>query len=509
MGKRDFFIIIVLFFAGILLRAPLVEKMQSHWDGPQYSIAILHYSFEDETPAPLGYPLYIGMARLFYYIVADPHKALLMVSVLFSCIGAIVFYLAGKTIFNRVAGIISSCIFLSGSTYYYFGLTAYAYIVTVVVTTALATIVYLITIKKKDIGFIFGLVFALALGIRPQEIGFMTPLVLLGFFMLKAKQKKYAILSFLFFFLLWFIPFMHLVGGVFKYIMVSTNFLRSGIYHPSISSSLKYSELIFKGYWLSFGIAGFFLISYFKVFVDKLKNKKIIKDVLLDKKTFFFSLWLLPSFMVNLIVVTQHAGYQMFYLSGLTILLSYAVWKTFQNKKFTLIGTILLIVVANLLVFFVDRDPGYNKPYRPTSFHYSDIRKNDLKLSSKVDYINKNFNSKSTLLIATPTLWRPIMYHFKNYLIYEFDALATDNPDFKNIRRDAINWKYQQYYVSKYEFIIPDKINTVVVLDDEINFKYSNINKVDINIIKGSRITYFKVKPHDKFSYNLGFIKKI
>ena len=53
------------------MRFPLIEKMQSHWDGPQYSIAVVRYSLIQETPAPPGYPLYIAMGRLFYFFTHD------------------------------------------------------------------------------------------------------------------------------------------------------------------------------------------------------------------------------------------------------------------------------------------------------------------------------------------------------------------------------------------------------------------------------------------------------
>src|SRR3989344_5430097 len=124
MNKKDYVICFVLLLIAFFSRIPLTEAIQSHWDGPQYSIGVVRYSLEQDTPSPPGYPLYIFMARLINVFVGDPHRALILESVLFSFIGTVVFYLAGKNLFNRVVGVISSLIFISGSTFYYFGLTA-------------------------------------------------------------------------------------------------------------------------------------------------------------------------------------------------------------------------------------------------------------------------------------------------------------------------------------------------------------------------------------------------
>lgn len=508
MNKKDYLIVFLLFIAGIFLRAPFVENMQSHWDGPQYSIAVIHYSFADSTPATPGYPLYIALARLFYFLLSDPHKALLLESVLFSGIGAVVFYLAGKLIFNRIVGLISSLIFLSGSTFYYFGLTAYAYIIFPVATTLLASIVYLIFFKKRNYGFLLGLIFAIILGFRPQEIFFVAPLFVLGYISLIRKEKLLSIFSLVLFIILWIVPFLYLVGGVESYFSASVKFAGASLPGPSLTLFPKYLELMFKGYWLTFGLAGFFIVFYLKKIVEWFKKKSKITDVLSDKKVIFFSVWLLPCFLFNLFIRTEHAGYQMSYLSALNLLIAYALWRTFR-KKVLLTTAVILIVISNLLVFFVDRDPNYNKPYRPTSFHYSDIRKNDRKLGGKVNFIKNTFDPKSTLIISTPTLWRPIMYHLPEYFIFEFDGLVTDNEKFKFTRRDSKNWKFQEYQTKTFKLIVPEGVNTIVLIDDEYNFRLNNIKKEDHYIDNVNRITYFSVQPKDTIIYGLGFLSRI
>lgn len=504
--NKNYFVILLLFLIGILSRMPFVEQIQSHWDGPQYSIAIIKYSLQQETPAPPGYPLYIGMGKLIHFLVGgDPHQSLIILSVLFSGIGAAVFYIAGKILFNKPTGVIASGIFLSGSTFYYFGLTPYAYGITPITTTILGLIVYLIIFKSKKIGFFLGTFFSIIIGIRPQEFLLITPLFLLGFYYLPFRQKIIASLSFIIFFLIWFIPFITIVvGGFNKYIDISYEFGRYSFPPFSIERLLKHAELIFKGYWLSFGIAGFFPIYFFIKAIDYLdKNNSYLKKI--NLKIIFFSTWLIPAFIFNLFIRTEHAGYQMNYLSGLLLLTSFVIWKIFRDNKIYLVLIVTLIISINLLVFFVDRDPEFIKPYRPTSFHFSDIRKNDIKVGTKISFIKKNFSPKTTLVIATPTLWRPIMYYLKDYLIYEFDGLVTNDPKLMYIRRDSKNWEYNFYLDKELKFTVPKNINTIILFDDESINWFLNKNGMSYELGYSSKIYAISCKPGDKFVYGLGF----
>ena len=96
MKKIDYIICTALAFIALVSRLPLIEKIQSHWDGPDYSIAVIRYSFAQFTPTAPGYPLYIAAGKFFHIFIDDPHKSILLVSVLGSIVGVIAFYVFGK-----------------------------------------------------------------------------------------------------------------------------------------------------------------------------------------------------------------------------------------------------------------------------------------------------------------------------------------------------------------------------------------------------------------------------
>ena len=96
LKKKDCLLSLTFFLIGIITRVPLIEKMQSHWDGSLFSIAVLNYSIEKNTPPTPGHPLYIAFGKIFYYLVNDPHIAILLVSALFSGLSAAAFMLQEK-----------------------------------------------------------------------------------------------------------------------------------------------------------------------------------------------------------------------------------------------------------------------------------------------------------------------------------------------------------------------------------------------------------------------------
>lgn len=508
LNKKDLFIIFLFFLIGIVSRFPLVENYQSHWDGPDYSIAVVRYSLEQNTPTIPGYPLYIGMGRLFYFLTHDPHRALLFVNILWSGIGASVFYIVGKIMFNRVVGIISASIFLSGSTFYYFGLTPYPHLILPISTALLGLLSYLVSFKNRKLGVIFGVVFALTLGIRPQEFLFTFPLILFGFFHLSSSQKIRMVGSFLITFFLWFIPFLMVVGGLGKYLSIIAANSDSAKSVYALKIRWEYIELIVKGVLLSLGVGILFMFFYLRKALDIVKRKKSFFK-LCNRKVLFFLIWIIPSLFFNVFIITVHAGYQMNYLSALMLLTSYGMWEMLKKNKYGLIAAIVITVGINLLLFFYNRDPKYVKPYRPTSFHYTDIRANDKRFKAKINFMDKHFSPKNTIILTTPTLWRPYMYYFKDYKIFEVDALKTWDKQFVDVRRDGQYWIKREYKATKHMIAAPEKIENIVLLDDEEVFQIINTKSTLFKLDGGSLVYVIPVRQGDTFSYGFHFLEKI
>lgn len=501
MKKYDLYLYFLLILTGIISRFPLLEKIQSHWDGPQYSIAVIRFSLEQQTPSPPGYPLYIALGKIFYIFIKDPHLAILLVSVLAKSLGSVVLYFVGKNMYGRVVGLVSSAIFLTGSTFYYFGLTPYAYLTIPTTTTLLAFVTYFIFIKKYKLGILFGLIFGICFGIRPQETFQIFGLLLLAFFYLPKNEKVKSIIIFSIVTLLWLIPVLY-SNGTANYFNTSLEFLKGAITHSTFFQRI---ELMVKGFLLSFGLSSFALLYYVRK-LYKGKFKIIVKN---SKIIMFYSAWILPSLSYNLILRSEHAGYQMSYLAGFLMLISYAIWKITAKSKIVFTIVVLSIAVFNLYWFFYDRDPQFVKPYRPTSFHYSDIRKNDLKTGNKINFIKSNFDPDKTLIITNSVLWRPYMYHLEKYQVTSLDGLVDNVPRFIYIERDGKNWDMQVFKNNNLSLTIPKNVSNVVLPDDQ-NYQWINNYPYKVFELPGnSRVALMSVSPGDKIVYKFHFFSVV
>lgn len=495
IGKKDFLIVLMLSLTALFSRLPLIEKFQSHWDGPDYSIAVIRYSLAEHTPTPPGYPLYIAMGKFFHIFFDDPYKSMLFVSVFGSVIGSIALFLIGKKLYSRTAGLVATSIFLTGSPFYFFSLTPYAYGLIPVMTIILGFVVYNIYLKNKQYGLFLGLVTGIYFGLRPQEMLQVGLLPIFGFLLLDRRQKVNFLMTFTSITLLWFLPLVHDSGGINKYL--SLNFLAAekGVF---LFSTLTHNlGLMTKGFLLSFGFSSIFLLYYP---IKIIKNKKVAHG---DIKTiFFYLIWIMPSILFNVFLRTDHAGYQMSYIAGFIILISYAAWKTTRKSKILTLLTIASIVVFNLYWFFYNRDPNYTKTFRPTSFHYSDIRKNDLKVGSKVNYVGNNFNSSKTLLIATDALWRQYSYYLKSFKIIGISALNNTDLPYAYQNYEGYNWNIKGTSSKKFELKIPNNFEQIVFMDDEAKGWIKNYPYKKINLPGNSSLTIINVKPNSSLIYN-------
>lgn len=512
-AKSDFFISAFLFCLGFVSRVFLVEKFQSHWDGPLYSIGVVHYDLINSTPAIPGYPYYIGLGKLFNVFFNNPHVSLLFVSVLFSGIGAVTIFFLGKVLFNRTVGLISAVVLLSSPTFYFFGITTYGYIVLPTMVSLLALSVYKVYVNRKKSVFP-ALFFAMSLGFRPQEIFFNAPLYILSIYKQNFNNTLRAFIMVFIITLSWLIPLSLSAGGINEYIKLMLTATGNGQAFTGFRLLMEghlydvFILRIFRGIYLTLGVGLLVLVPYAIYFFINLVRKGKFRRFFTAKIFIFYAFWMLPSFLFNIFLRIEHAGYQFTYLVPLVILLSAIIWKLGKKNTNLIILLSCIVTVCNLYTFFKDRDPNYVKPYSPSSFHYSEIRKNDFKMSEKYAYITQNYNPKSTLIIVgTPEQFNPVAYHFKNYNVREPAALVTTDPRFVNIVRGAKDLNLSELKEYSRTFIVPSAINKVILFDDEFS-KWGISNLSIINFPRNTSISVINVKSGDVYKYGYHTFKK-
>lgn len=491
-----------LFLAGVLSRLPLVEKFMSHTDASSLTLALVNYNLLQETPAPPGYPVYFVFGHIIKFIVGDPHLALVLLSVVFSGIGAVIFFFFGNSIKGITVGIISSLLFLSAPSIYFFGLTVYPYIVVISLNTLFAWMAYDVVIQRKKRSTILGFVYALLISVRPQELITTLPLFLYSIYVLQSKERLKAIFVFLLASVCWVIPFLSVVGGLQNYIGISSKAASSAIPFPSLNQFITKKFELLSGLYLTIGsgllISVFFAFRLLAAGITK-KKRKIQKRLAL-----FIILWVLPVLLFNMFIRTEHVGYQAGYLIPLILFTALGIQSIFRNREM-IVAVTLAVVLINLLIFFQDRDPKFLRPYRQSSFHYSDLRRNDYELSHKVLYIKEHYDPRKTLIISGPFFWRHARYYLPSYQIYEIDALSSDSSETAKTLRKAKNFKFTVYKTSNNFFSPPKGINAIILFDNEAD-KWVKSEK-QVKIFKGiSKLTIVKVNEGVVVQYGFNYL---
>jgi hypothetical protein len=292
---------------------------------------------------------------------------------------------------------------------------------------------------------------------------------------------------------------MFLVGGITTYASQLAGFLKQGaLPQPTLFNAKRFFALI-QGIYFSFGAGSIFLL-YLLIYFWRRQGKNIF-SFSRNKTIIFFLVWMLPSFIFNLFIRSDHAGYQGTYLSALLFIIAYSI-RLYIRKSTTLFYFAMsIIVAANLFIFFKDYDPEFRKPYRQSSFHYSEIRKNDQRLSAKVAYVKNNFDPKTTVIITEPFPWRLLMYYLPEFLIYDIDGLFTSDDNLKTIVRVAKKWNSREYKSKQLLFRVPAGIQNIVFTDNDMFEKIRDKKRV-IYLTGNSNITIMRVRAGDEFSYS-------
>ncbi len=348
---------------------------------------------------------------------------------------------------------------------------------------------------------ISGLLFGLSFGVRPQEIVSTLPLFILGAASLRMKERINYLLSAFVFSLLWLVPVIIDIGGIKNFIDSNNSTISAG----GLTNTPETAELIrriVQGVYLTLGLLALFLI-YYPLFF--LKVKKISSNQ--KKRTIFFAVWLLPSFLFNLLIRTDHAGHQQVYLSALVFLASFALWKITGKRKFLFYCSLVLIVIFNLWNFYTDRDPHNLTTYTQTSFHYTDIRRNDMIYSEKTAYIRSNYEPSKTLLFAMAPMWRVTMYHLPEYKLFNINALETKDERFKLIVREGKNWSKKEKTIREQLFKVPNGINKIIFFDnDYCKFLIDNLQYVRFK--SNNCLGVLDVSGGDTYEYGLKKFEK-
>lgn len=507
--KKKAIIASIFFLLGVFSRAIFSSKAFTHLDAVLYAIGTFDYSLKNGTPPSPGYFLYIMSGKFLNLIFGDPHISLSLISIFYSGLIAAMLYYFGYCLRGNLSGCISAILFLTSPVMWFKGVTIWGYLNSGFFILLTAFFCYKAITERNKIALFFSSIsFAILVGIRPQE--FLVISILYMFTLLpihtKFRDAVYAVAIFFVVCLIWFIPFLSMVGGwsaLFDALrggstyLIDDSILGGNIFSKMNNHLIRMTQFFERSYFLGVIPLVYYVGRFF-----------YLPSIIDNKKVQFFIFWLFPSIFYNIFIQFGEIGHGMSWGLGLFLILGESVavfcedilqmlsklskvgvrglsWFLQGPYRRGLIYTFVLspIILTNFLMFFYDFKKDLIDFYTfegHRHFNYQmEVVKNNKFLISKVDFIKKNFKRESTLIISSTVFGHQVMYYLPEAWVIEANIFK---------RKDSFSFTFFNHFKSsdynKKDFVIPMGINKLILFD-EIFMPYFQNDK--------QKVAYFEV----------------
>lgn len=178
-----------LLLLGVLLtRLPFMTSTLYAWDSANYALAVRdYYNVAHHQPQPPGYPLYVFFGKLLYLLVGDANRALVLLSVILSCIAVASTRAVAAALFGRGVGLLAGLLLLFTVGFWGYGEVAYPYVALAAETSTIAYLAHRVLAGHRRSVVWLALAAAISLGVRWDGAVFGS---LLGFWALAAVSWR-------------------------------------------------------------------------------------------------------------------------------------------------------------------------------------------------------------------------------------------------------------------------------------------------------------------------------
>jgi len=214
---------LVLFSFCLATRIPLRTRLLSGWDPVQFALAIHHFDILHHQPHPPGYLLFVGLAKLMFGLVHDDNLALTLLAAIFSALSTVLILLLAFYLCGRRTALLASALWVTCPLLWFHGLVGEVYTAGGFgsLATALA-VVFLMRSPSRFMAAAGGAVYALAAGLRPDQLLLLAPLFLFPFLCSAACRRRalYSLFPAIAVYAAWYIPTVLSVGGYSHYTQI-------------------------------------------------------------------------------------------------------------------------------------------------------------------------------------------------------------------------------------------------------------------------------------------------
>jgi len=437
--QRKFYLLsLIIFSLSVGIRFPFKSKMFASWDGPQFAIAMHHYSIKDYFPEFPGHYLYVMSAKFINYFLGDPFLSLLYLSIIFSGLICVALFWVGTKIFDFRVGILSSLIYIASPLFWHYNSTINPFPMEGFFVLLTGFFLFEVIYKKQENFLLWAsLFYGLMMGTRPQDFIFLFPLWAWAFFRVKTKLKIFSLAVLILVCLAWFIPMSLMSGGVkelasfiWKEFSSGQSRLSSSVFNiPGLlKANLKYQ--IFT-YFITFGLGVIPLFYYLPQFFN-------VKSIFSNKRAQIFLFWIIPSLAFWSFFNFATPGYIIVSLLPMIILLAEFLnvmagevientplkIKYLKSRNAVLAPFMSLFIFTNVFAYLYDFKSQHEINFSDSFRRYPDSEKIDAQLSEKLEYIRKNIPAENSIIVSSSSFFMQAMYYLPDYYVYLFGGIT-------------------------------------------------------------------------------------
>lgn len=509
-----FFLALVIFLFSTIIRMPFKSEMFASWDGPQFAIAMKHYSIKDYFPEFPGHFLYVMAAKFINYFLNDQFFSLLFLSIVFSGLTCAALFLVGIRIFSFGVGSISAFLYIASPLFWHYSSTINPFPMEGFFILMTGYFLFEVIYRKQESSLLWAsLFYGLMMGTRPQDFIFLFPLWVWAFFEVRSRVKILSSIVLFFVCLMWFIPMSLMSGGVrelasfiLKEVSSGSSRLSSSIFSVPglLKANIKYQIFV---YIITFGLGVIPFLYYLPQFFN-------LKSIFSDKGIQIFLVWIIPSLIFWSIYNFATPGYILISLVAMIILLAEFLSKIadelaeniplklryFKNKNAMLISFMSILIITNTIGYFYDFNSPNEINYADSFRRFPDNKKIDIQLSGKFKYIKENIPAKNSIIVASSNFFMQAMYYLPEYHVYLFRGITH-----KNNTSVAYGHDFKRHNLSDFDAlsqISDDHIERIVFVDDDFNkWIDSQVLKETISIAEHYRLTVVFPKRNERLRY--------
>lgn len=412
---------------GFLTRLPFQSRILYHWDSVNLALATRRFDISPqfEQPQPPGYILYVAFAKVLNVLTADPQTSYVWISMLASGLAVALCFYVGTRFFNRATGLIAALLLLTGPLFWFYGEVALPHVLDTALVLATVLFLYRAFTGEPRSLLVGAVLLALAGGVRPWTLAFLTPLYLLVAWRAGLRHAVPATIVLVGCSLLWFIPLVWISGGLDRYRQIVSDYSlafgrgTSVFLGAGAPGLLANSNKLMRYTLYGLGLAALPLL------LGAIMAARSWRRSLGDSRLQTIAVWTLPCLLFYTLVLMGQQGLIFVYLPAFIILSAAVLERVARaagSARTATAGFLVLAMVSNLFLFV--SAPEYLAGRTELKvLNWSTIRDSDAHYTNFIQEVRSHLSPRDTIIFTSN--WRHIEYYLPEYTTLHA-PVATD-----------------------------------------------------------------------------------